>query len=196
MGRILLLLLLAGPLTAGCARKANLRTETDADRPPPKDEVQSSEAQKGPTAEAIQELLLKLRRVNFSLDSIQLHPEIQAFLTEAAEQLKRYPEVQLFIEGHADDRGTTEYNMALSDRRARVVVDFLSRYGIPRDRLFVVPKGEEYPLDKGSGATAWAKNRCVEFRLKQGNIRFELKDGILLDDSGAPLLSLARTDGS
>ena len=136
------------------------------------------------TSAEIQQILLKLKRIHFGFDSAKILPASRTELEEAAEQLRKYTDIQLVIEGHADDRGTTEYNMALSERRARVVVDFLTRAGIKRDRLLIVAKGEEQPLDSNSGIRSWAVNRRVDFQLSQGGIQFELEDGTLFDDRG------------
>lgn len=69
----------------------------------------------------------------------------------------------LTIEGHCDERGTEEYNLALGDRRARAVMDYLSRLGVPRSKMEVVSKGEAEPLIDRSSESAWTQNRRVEF---------------------------------
>ena len=138
----------------------------------------------------LQQILLKLQRVHFGLDSVELHPEVRASLVEVAEQLIKYPQVILFIEGHADDRGTTEYNLSLSERRAKVVAEFLAHAGVPAERLQLRAKGEEVPLDNGSGELSWAINRRVDYTVQQGEVTLELTDGVLLDDSGNPIAPL------
>ncbi len=197
MKRTLLVVCLAVVVPLGCARKEVVKQEsTEEKNTPVKPEVKAEQAPIPASAKVVEQILLKLRRIHFSFDSVKLHPDIQAALQDAAEQLKKYPDLQLFVEGHADDRGTTEYNMALSDRRARVVVDYLARMGIKKDNLVVVPKGEENPLDQGTGAIPWARNRVVLFQLKAGSVQLELIDGVLLDDSGSPISSLPAESGS
>jgi peptidoglycan-associated lipoprotein len=77
--------------------------------------------------------------------------------------LLEHPDLTIRIEGHCDERGTVEYNLALGERRAQAVLDYLVAYGIPRDRISVVTYGEERPLDSGHDETAWAKNRRAAF---------------------------------
>jgi peptidoglycan-associated lipoprotein len=71
--------------------------------------------------------------------------------------------MKLTIEGHCDEQGTTEYNLALGDRRARAIRTYLARLGIGEKRLAVISYGEERPADSGSDASAWAHNRRGEF---------------------------------
>lgn len=135
----------------------------------------------------LRELLLTLHRVHFPFDSSTLSDTARAALADAAEQLNAHPDVELWVDGHTDDRGTTEYNMSLGDRRARVVVDYLGRYGVAAKRLGVISYGEERPLANGSSAAALARNRRVEFRLLRGSVQLVLADGDLVDDDGKPL---------
>ena len=73
--------------------------------------------------------------------------------------VKRNTNVNVVIEGHADERGTREYNLALGERRANAAKDYLMTYGISADRISVISYGKERPVDSGSNPLAWSKNR-------------------------------------
>ena len=135
----------------------------------------------------IKDLLLALKRVHFSLDSTTLTEAGKQGLNEAAEKLEVLSRVTLFVDGHTDDRGTTEYNMSLGERRAQTVIDYLKRLGIDSDRLHRVSFGEESPISSGGGALDLAKNRRVDFRIMHGDVQFTLEESALLDDSGNPI---------
>lgn len=140
-----------------------------------------------PANREVLEILVTLRRVHFAFDSQALTGAARAALDQAAEQLARFPDVALEVAGHADDRGTSEYNLGLGDRRARTVTDYLVHLGIARDRLRPISYGEEQPLVRGASQTSWAKNRRVDFSLLYGNVTFAVEDGALVDDAGDPL---------
>ncbi|WP_347331916.1 peptidoglycan-associated lipoprotein Pal [Marinimicrobium locisalis] len=99
--------------------------------------------------------------VYFDFDQATLKPDARALLLAHAERLKENP-TDVRLEGHADERGSREYNMALGERRANAVRDFLVLQGVRRSDLEVVSYGEERPLAMGSGESAWSKNRRVE----------------------------------
>ena len=98
-------------------------------------------------------------RVFFALDQSDLSPEAQQTLRRQAEWLRRYAAVTVTIEGHADERGTREYNLALGDRRAAAVKNFLVAAGIPAQRLQTITYGKERPAVVGSNEAAYSKNR-------------------------------------
>lgn len=100
----------------------------------------------------------------FDFDSSALKPESREVLQAKAEAMELLPEVTLVIEGHCDDRGTDEYNLALGERRARAAYEYLVRLGVAPSRLSIVSYGEERPMVMGSGESAWAKNRRCEFK--------------------------------
>jgi peptidoglycan-associated lipoprotein len=104
-----------------------------------------------------------LKPVFFELDSAELAPVAQAALTENAAVLKRYPTWTVTIEGHCDERGTAEYNLALGERRAIAARAYLASLGIPADRLRTVSYGKEFPFDAGHDDAAYAKNRRAHF---------------------------------
>lgn len=104
--------------------------------------------------------------VPFAFDSATLSPMAQEILKRKSAWLNDNPGVFVTIEGHTDERGTAEYNMALGERRAESARAFLVDLGVSSSRLSTVSFGEERPLDPGSNEEAWAKNRRAQFRLK------------------------------
>lgn len=98
-------------------------------------------------------------RVFFEYDSSELADTAQRTLQRQAEWLKMNPDVVATIEGHCDERGTREYNLALGERRASSVRNYLVSLGIDPNRLTVISYGKEYPEDPGENEIAWSKNR-------------------------------------
>ena len=118
-------------------------------------------------AKAREELAEKERFLNedihFEFDKSTLLPEAKEILRDKGEWLGAHPDVSVIVEGHCDDRGTNEYNLALGDRRARSVTSFLSDMGIAPGRLTTISYGEERPLDPEQNEEAWAMNRRDHF---------------------------------
>lgn len=107
-----------------------------------------------------------LEDVRFEFDSAVLTDAARATLDRHAEWLStRYPNVTLLIEGHCDERGTVEYNLALGERRASAVFGYLVSLGINSGRLKTISYGKEFPLDPGHDEAAWARNRRGHFEL-------------------------------
>ena len=98
-------------------------------------------------------------RVFFDFDKSDLKPEARRTIERWSAWLKQYPNVKVTIEGHCDERGTREYNLALGDRRATAVRNYLASAGVPAERLGTVSYGKERPAVAGSNEEAWAKNR-------------------------------------
>jgi peptidoglycan-associated lipoprotein len=97
--------------------------------------------------------------VHFEFDKYDIRPEGAAVLKEDAALLKKYPNIKIQIEGHCDERGTTEYNIALGQRRANAAKNYLFSLGIAANRMSTISYGKEKPLDPGHNEAAWAKNR-------------------------------------
>jgi peptidoglycan-associated lipoprotein len=104
-----------------------------------------------------------LKPVFFSLDSAELDDAGRAVATANAAVLKKYTTWGITVEGHCDERGTAEYNLALGERRAVAVKTYLSSLGVSPDRIRVVSYGKEFPFDMGHTEEAWAKNRRGHF---------------------------------
>ena len=98
-------------------------------------------------------------RVFFDFDRYNLKPDARRTLEKQAVWLKKHPSAGITLEGHADERGTREYNLALGERRANSAKDYLMTYGISSDRISVLSYGKERPVDAGSNPLAWSKNR-------------------------------------
>lgn len=107
-------------------------------------------------------------RIHFGFDQADLTPAAQRILDAKAELLRQEPGLSLRIEGHADERGSDEYNLALGNRRAAAAKRFLLQRGINPNQLATASYGEEQPADAGRGESAWAANRRDEFRITAG----------------------------
>ena len=99
----------------------------------------------------------------FEFDSSTISTEAEAILRAKAEWMQRNPSLAIVIEGHCDNRGTTEYNLALGERRAEGVKRFMIDLGVSETRIRTISYGEERPLDRGNDEAAWSKNRRAHF---------------------------------
>jgi len=105
--------------------------------------------------------------VYFDYDKSDLKPAARATLEKKAAWLRSNPQFKLKVEGHCDERGTVEYNLALGERRAKSAVKYLNALGISGDRMTTVSYGEEKPADPGHNEAAWSKNRRDDFKLSR-----------------------------
>jgi len=142
----LALVLLAG---FGCAKK---QVETDSD------ELAMTEAERQ-AAQRISDGI-----IYFEFDRYDLSAESKSILTQKAAVIKEVPLLRVTIEGHTDERGTEEYNLALGERRARAAYEFLVNLGVNPSQLEMVSFGKLHPAVQGSNEAAWAKNRRDEFK--------------------------------
>ena len=106
---------------------------------------------------------LEIADIYFDFDKYNLKPEAQEILKKAAPVYIKYTNYNLVVEGHCDERGTVEYNLALGEKRATEAGKFLSDLGVDKNRIKTISYGEEMPLDKGHDEEAWAKNRRAHF---------------------------------
>ncbi|GAB6053210.1 peptidoglycan-associated lipoprotein Pal [Magnetospira thiophila] len=114
----------------------------------------------GPKAGSSDEFVVTVGdTVNFDFDSYALSPMVQAKLEAQAAWLKLYPSVTVSVEGHCDERGTREYNIALGDRRANAVKDYLVALGVNGNRVKTISFGKERPVALGHNEQAWSQNR-------------------------------------
>ena len=104
-----------------------------------------------------------LRPLFFELDSSDVSADGQQVLQANAAVLKKYPAMQITIEGHCDERGTAEYNLALGERRALAAKNYLVSLGIAADKVKTVSYGKEFPFDAGHDDNAWKNNRRAHF---------------------------------
>jgi len=100
-----------------------------------------------------------LKDIHFDFDKYDVRPVDEGVLKENAVFLKNNPKMRIQIEGHCDERGTVEYNLALGERRANNTKKYLVFLGIPSERISTISYGKERPLDKGHHEEAWARNR-------------------------------------
>lgn len=104
-----------------------------------------------------------LATIYFAYDSAELSETARRTLSSNADWLKSHADYNIVVEGHCDERGTIEYNLALGERRASSVRDYLGTLGVARARVRVITYGEERPVDRGHNEAAWSKNRRGEF---------------------------------
>lgn len=190
---VLVLILCAGLLLIGCPKKtvvkegpsmtkpeeavaerdkaAKLEAEKELAR------IREEEARKAKEKELEKSLVAKkepgiagevfesrlFKDVHFDYDKYDIRPEDAEILKENAALLMKYPKVKIQVEGHCDERGTNEYNLALGERRANAAKKYLLSLGISADRISSISYGEEKPLDAGHDEEAWAKNRRGHF---------------------------------
>ena len=103
--------------------------------------------------------------IYFDFDRSELKSSARAVLAKKAEWLRKNPQFSMNIEGHCDERGTIEYNLALGERRANAAWKFLNALGVSGSRMTTISYGEESPADPAHNAAAWARNRRDEFKL-------------------------------
>ena len=149
----LALMLLAG---FGCAKK-----QTD-DLTPGGEEELAMTAQEQQAAMSISSGI-----IYFEYDSFNLTGESKSILTQKASVMKQFPQLRVIIEGHCDERGTEEYNLALGERRARAAYEFLLNLGVSAGQMEMVSFGKLHPAVSGSGESAWSKNRRDEFKVSK-----------------------------
>ena len=173
---ITVLILCIGLVMMGCPKKSVVKEEPsvkkeeaakpEAERVAKEKELKAKEqfekslvAERTPgiQGEVFESSLLK--DIHFDFDKYDIRPGDAAILKEDAALLKKYPNVKIQIEGHCDERGTVEYNLALGERRANKAKDYLVSLGISTARISTISYGKERPLDPGHNDEAWAKNR-------------------------------------
>ena len=167
-GKVLLILALGVSLSIasldGCAKKK-------ATTPPAPPKVEAPKPKPAPPAvvpkapEKQEEGVprdLMFKTVYFDIDKSNIRPDQRSALENNAQLLAKYGTVKVRLEGHCDERGTDEYNMALGQRRTDSVLSFLTSYGISDSRSETISYGEMRPADPGHNEAAWAKNRRCE----------------------------------
>lgn len=159
----------AAAALAGCHHKKNDKV---ADAKP----MPAATASTAPADDAARKGLpdpgqkVKLETIYFAFDSWQLDDSAKATLSRDAQLLKENT-VKVVVEGHADERGTTQYNLALGERRAAAVKTYLLSLGVPRTQLSTVSYGNERPAVPGHDESAWSKNRRAEIAVSGGSDR-------------------------
>lgn len=131
-------------------------------------EAEAAERERATAVARVRETLADV--IYFEYDSEQLTAEAEARLQTKAAIMRANPSVVVRVEGHADERGSTEYNLALGQRRAETVRGYLTNYGIDGSRIQTLSYGEERPMVEGTSEDAWARNRRAEFAMTGGEI--------------------------
>lgn len=159
----------------GCAKKEQVRVVPEEEVVPVEETMRQPGAVAGETqtgleeeslrAQARAELQGRLQDIHFDFDKYNIVPEARAILKENYMVLRTVTDVEVLIEGHCDERGTVEYNLALGQRRANAARDYLISLGMDAAQLSTVSYGEEKPLDPRPTEEAWAKNRRCHFVL-------------------------------
>ena len=171
-------------LASGCAKKELVKgegevtpaptanpAETSA-KPPIKEEVVREQAVKeAPTAireeaalsDSAAQLQAALEKIYFDFDSFVLSGQSRDSLSRDAKLLLKNGSAKVQIEGHCDERGSDEYNLALGEKRAKAAMNYLVTLGVPSSQLSFISYGKEKPADSGHDEAAWAKNRRDEF---------------------------------
>ena len=173
-GLILLLIIPSLAILSACAKKTvtvkeESKIETETAELERQKELEAERQRK--EAEQRRFLAAKTQMMQediyFQKGSYRLQPEARTILYRKADFLKKYPDVSVIIEGHTNERGSRETNIAFGDRRAGAVKSFLIKEGIDRSRLIAVSFGKERPVDTGSSENARAKNRRVHFVVQE-----------------------------
>ncbi len=167
MARLTSTLIVAAALvaTAGCAKKRpEVLPPAPGDATAPVDGTGTGTGTPG-TGAAVPGSAQDFRQsvasdtVNFALDQYDIDSTARGILDSQATWLQRYPNVRVSVEGHADERGTREYNLALGDRRATAAANYLASRGVSSTRITTISYGKERPLALGSDESSWAQNR-------------------------------------
>ena len=190
MKKILSTLIITGLFISGCASKSTVKEngqpqskkqksateqkqtqDKEADQKLSQETVTSKDFDKTASMDSmrlIKELQAKMMDIHFDFDKYSISNDDQPILKQVADTLRKNGNVKVTIEGNCDERGTTEYNLALGDKRANAAKDYLLSQGIPSGRMDAISYGEEKPLCTESNETCWAKNRRDHFVLDEG----------------------------
>jgi peptidoglycan-associated lipoprotein len=173
---ITILILCIGLIMMGCPKKTVVKEEPSVKKEEAKIEAAKKEeaqreeaakkefeksliAKKEPGIEGVVFESSLLKDIRFEFDKYDIRPGDAAILKENAAVLKKYHKVKIQVEGHCDERGTNEYNLALGERRANSTKNYLLSLGVSPERISTISYGEERPVDPGHTEEAWAKNR-------------------------------------
>ena len=164
MNKIAIALTAASALAlTACSKKA------PEELPPMPDQIATPTPTGGPGPQAggpapgsqqhFQQIMQGRDTIYFDTDKFDIDNEDHSALSQQSTYLQQYPNVRATVEGHADERGTREYNLALGERRANAAKNFLVSLGVPADRINTVSYGKERPIATASNEAAWARNR-------------------------------------
>ncbi len=152
---LMLALVLAMAISAGCAKQSTVET-------PPADPYGGTQMTAEEQAAAN---YISNAKVYFAFDRFDLAQDSKNVLRDKAEKMKQFPQLRVIIEGHCDERGTEEYNLALGERRARAAYEYLLMLGVSANQMEMLSYGKLHPAVDGHGEQAWAQNRRDEFKV-------------------------------
>jgi peptidoglycan-associated lipoprotein len=173
-GKFLLFMAAASFLAAACAPKKSLRAGKKPGASGLDAEAESSAGSSLPETDVDEALIRgrefrpagELKAVPFDFDSYELNEEARSVLKGNADYLKSHAGLEVLIEGHCDERGTREYNLALGQKRAKEARDYLIRLGVQGRRTATISYGQERPVCSDSTEECWAKNRRGETKVR------------------------------
>ena len=164
----------AGILASGCASEEagkktpeQIRAEEEARRKAEEEARAKAEAEAKARAEAEAREARTFDNAYFDYDKYSIRDDQKSTLAKNVDKANAHPEFKVTIEGHCDERGTIEYNMALGQKRADSVKKFLAKAGVDDGRLTTVSYGKERPVDPGHDESAWSKNRRCELKVTE-----------------------------
>jgi len=163
-------LLAALLLAVGCASRKQVTT-AQVEPPPAADTTPRDTPPPPPPPPPVQTeddsaTRMALTDAFFDFDEAALRDDAKSALENNAKMMEKNGSMNVIIEGHCDERGSVEYNLALGERRAKAAKEFLVSYGIPAGRMTTISYGKERPFDPGHGENAWAQNRRAHFLSK------------------------------
>ncbi len=155
-------------LAPGCASRKKITTAQVEPPPAPREVKQETPPPAKETAPPAppSEEKLSLQDAFFDFDDFSLRTDAKSALTNDGKFLEGNSSKSIAIEGHCDERGSVEYNLALGEKRAKAAKDYLVSYGIAANRMTTISYGKERPFDSGHDEEAWAKNRRAHFTVK------------------------------
>lgn len=148
-------------------RQDSIRRAREVEEARLRAEMEAAERERQRRAEAARRTLRET--VYFDYDEAVIRPDTESKLRAKLDILRDHSGVYLLMEGHADERGTSEYNIALGNERAEAVIQFFTGFGLGAERFTSVSYGEERPVAQGSNEAAWAQNRRVAFIITAGS---------------------------
>lgn len=161
---LFIMMAMAMLLSIGCAKKPSQDQAPAVEAPAAQQQQQNTNTiTKTDVVEPVKATIADLTRVYFEFDSYVLTGEARTTLQQNATVLRNAPYLKVQVDGHCDERGSDDYNLALGERRAQATVDYLVSLGVDGSQLTTNSYGEMMPLDPGHDESAWSKNRRAEF---------------------------------
>ncbi|MEW6419100.1 MAG: peptidoglycan-associated lipoprotein Pal [Nitrospirota bacterium] len=175
----ILVLLVSGLMLAGCPPRKVVQPEPQQPMVTPQETKEKKAAEIKPEEKITEQQLAKIETkeeipryieekspfgdIYFDFDEYEIRPDAKPILQKVSSWMLKNASMKILIEGHCDERGTDEYNLALGDRRAKATRDYLTALGIPSNRVEMLSYGEEKPLCTDKTEECWAKNRRAHF---------------------------------